>query len=139
MIQSVLSHLHFDGRADEAIALYQHALGATVDACMRWSEMPGGGCPAGEAGKVMHARLSLGKGALLLADVPKHAPHPARPNGTLLLDFDDAEELQRCFAALAEGGRVLMAVHDAFWGAKFGLLEDKLGVAWMLTCPNPAG
>ena len=27
-----------------------------------------------------------------------------------------------------------MAIHDAFWGAKFGMLTDAFGVRWMFNC-----
>ena len=140
MIKSVVAHLHFDGRSDEAIALYQHALGAKVEACMRWSQRPGGAPSDEDANLVMHARLGIGQGAaLLLADVPKSAPCPGRPNGTLLLEFDHVAELTACFDKLADGGRVVMGVHAAFWGATFAMVDDRLGVSWMLICENGPG
>lgn len=134
MIKSVIAHLHFDGRAGEAIAFYQGALGAQVEARMHWSEMPGGQIAAEDASLVMHARLAVGQGVLLLADVPKDAPHRDRHNGTLMLEFDDAADLLHCFDALSQGGTVQMPVHDAFWGAKFALVDDRFGVSWMLHC-----
>ena len=33
---------------------------------------------------------------------------------------------------LAEGGRVIMAPHDTFWGAVYGALVDRFGVGWDL-------
>jgi len=29
-----------------------------------------------------------------------------------------------------------MALQDTFWGAKFGMLTDALGVQWMFNCEN---
>ncbi|MFN2440385.1 MAG: VOC family protein [Chitinophagaceae bacterium] len=49
----------------------------------------------------------------------------------LTLDVDNAEELERVFNALSEGGKVTMPLQDAFWGARFGMLTDKFGVNWM--------
>lgn len=60
---------------------------------------------------------------------------PCRVN--VLLEFDDFEEMTRSFESLAEGGEVTMALHDAFWGAKFGMCNDRFGVSWMLSCPLP--
>lgn len=136
MIKSVIAHLHFDGRGSEAISFYEQALGAKVEARMHWSEMPGCQASAEEGRLIMHARLQVEQGGLLLADVPKNAPHRDRHNGTLMLEFDDAAELERCFDALSQGGSVQMPVHDAFWGAKFALVDDRFGVAWMLHCAH---
>lgn len=38
------------------------------------------------------------------------------------------------FDALAVGGRVTMALHDAFWGARFGMLTDAFAIRWMFSC-----
>jgi len=42
-----------------------------------------------------------------------------------------AEELDKVFNALSEGGNITMPLQDAFWGARFGMLTDKYGVSWM--------
>ena len=44
--------------------------------------------------------------------------------------------MKRKFDALADGGQVGMAIHDAFWGATFGLLRDAFGVRWMFVGPK---
>lgn len=33
-------------------------------------------------------------------------------------------------------GKVIMPFADAFWGSKFGMLEDKFGLRWMVDCSN---
>jgi PhnB protein len=33
--------------------------------------------------------------------------------------------------ALGEGGTLKMPLHDAFWGARFGMLTDGFGTNWM--------
>lgn len=135
-IEALVPHLHFEGTCAEAIALYERALGATVVALMRWREMPGGGkdLPPEALDKVMHARLQVGKAALLVADTVPNAPSGPRANGSLMLEFDDPEDMAKRFDALAHGGKVTMPVHDAFWGAKFGMLVDAFGVPWMFHC-----
>lgn len=37
-------------------------------------------------------------------------------------------------AKLSEGGTLRMALHEAFWGACFGVLTDKFGIDWLLNC-----
>ena len=52
------------------------------------------------------------------------------------LQLDDNEDMKRKFDALAVGGQVQMAIHDAFWGATFGMLKDQFGIAWMFVGPK---
>ncbi len=30
-----------------------------------------------------------------------------------------------------------MALHETFWGARFGMLTDKFGIDWILNCELP--
>ena len=47
----------------------------------------------------------------------------------------ESEEIgAKYFNKLSEGGKVIMPFEDAFWGSKFGMLEDKFGVRWMVDC-----
>lgn len=137
-IKSVIPHLHFNGEAARAIELYEKALGAKVLARMTWSELPGGQkVPAADAGKIMHARLQVGEATLLLADATSSGPPGPPGNGSIMLELEDPQEMASRFDALSAGGTVTMAIHDAFWGARFGMLVDAVGVAWMFHCPNP--
>jgi PhnB protein len=40
----------------------------------------------------------------------------------------------RAWARLSEGGTVRLPLHEAFWGARFGILTDRFGVQWMPSC-----
>jgi PhnB protein len=130
-IKHVIPYIHLNGTAAKAIAHYQQALGATVvGEVMRYSQMPGGDTPAEIANLVMHCVLEVGPELLMISDAtPEHAV-PDRANLSILLEFDSPDELQRAFDALGKGGTVEMPVHDAFWGAKFGVLVDAFGVRW---------
>jgi PhnB protein len=50
------------------------------------------------------------------------------------MDFDDAADQAVKFEGLAQGGNVTMALHDTFWGARFGTLVDRYGIHWMFNC-----
>jgi PhnB protein len=45
--------------------------------------------------------------------------------------------MERVFAALSDKGTVTMAMHDAFWGGRFGMLTDRFGISWMLSYRTP--
>jgi uncharacterized glyoxalase superfamily protein PhnB len=55
-------------------------------------------------------------------------------NISINLEPDTREQTERLFAALAEDGKVGMALQDMFWGGYFGSLTDKFGVQWMVNC-----
>jgi PhnB protein len=54
------------------------------------------------------------------------------------LEPDTRAETDRLFAALAEGGKVEMALQRMFWGGYFGSLTDRFGVQWMFNCQAKA-
>jgi PhnB protein len=48
------------------------------------------------------------------------------------LNYDTVEEAESIFNSLAQGGQVTMPFGPTFWAAKFGMLVDKYGVAWII-------
>ena len=45
-----------------------------------------------------------------------------------------AQQARKVFDALAAGGKVNMPFAPPFWGGHFGMLVDKYGVPWMVSC-----
>ncbi len=138
-IQRLNPYLVFNGDAEQAIRLYQRALGATVEGLMRFGDVPGSTVAAEHRNRVTHALLHDGGGVVMISDSMPDRPVPAGSNVQVCLDFDDVEELRRRFDALAAGGKVVMAPQDTFWGATFGMLTDAHGVGWMLNCSRKKG
>ena len=50
-----------------------------------------------------------------------------------------ADEAERLFAALSEGGTVQMPIGETFWCVRFGMLTDRFGVPWMINCEKATG
>jgi PhnB protein len=136
-VNQITPYLFFNGEAEQALAFYQQALGAEIERVQRYSEMPesAGSCPARDEERIMHAHLRLGAGHLMVSDAPSDRPVPAQGNIQVTLEFDDPREMAQRFDAVAATGEVAMAIHDAFWGAKFGMLKDRFGVGWLFVCP----
>jgi len=132
-ITQLSPYVNFAGSAEKAIHFYQRTLGAKAEQVMRFGEARAMGHPCSDAHKdlIMHAVLHLGAAQLMLSDGPPGAPAPTDTNIQLSLAFDDPAELARKFAALADGGQITVPLHDAFWGAKFGMLTDAFGIRWM--------
>ena len=130
-ITTINPYLFFDGQAADAIAFYERALEGRIVRLTRFSDTPGADVAAEHANKVMHAELEAGGGTLLISDAI-HAPAP-KPgdNVAVCLQYKGRGEVDRHFAAMADGGAVVEPLQDTFWGARFGMLVDRFGLHWM--------
>ena len=68
----VQPYLFFEGRAEEAVAFYQKALGAEVTMLMRYKDGPDGGnnsmLPPNSGEKIMHMSLKVGDAFVMGSD-----------------------------------------------------------------------
>ncbi|MFZ2008302.1 MAG: VOC family protein [Stellaceae bacterium] len=128
----VQPYLFFNGSCDEAIEFYQKTLGAEVMMLMRFKQMPDQSMVKPEtAEKVMHARVRIGDAIVLMSD--GMCQGDAKFDGfSLTLSLATAEEVDRRFNALAEGGQVRMPLDKTFFSPRFGMLTDKFGVGWIV-------
>jgi PhnB protein len=138
-IQNLNPYLIFNGTAEQAIRLYESALGAKTEGLMRYAEVPGEKTAPEYANKVIHAMLQIGGGIVMVSDAGPGSPVAEESNVHVCLQFDDVAEMTKKFEALAKGGEVTMPLADTFWGAHFGMLTDAYGVRWMFNAQlNPA-
>jgi PhnB protein len=107
---------------------------------MRYGEVPASAGKVSPENKdrVIHALFRFDGAVVMVSDVPADMPATAGDNVQVNLDFDDVEDMTRKFDALAATGRVKMGLHDAFWGARFGMLVDEFGIHWMFHCATKA-
>lgn len=130
-VSSLDPYLIFNGNASEAIAYYEKAIGAKVVQVSRYSDAPEGTHPPEVANHVMHARLEIDGHALLISDDNPGNEVTPGSNFWVTLQYPDTAQVDQHFAALAEGGSVVQALTDTFWGARFGMLTDRFGIRWM--------
>lgn len=130
-------HLNFDGNCRAAFDYYEKCLGGKVKMSMTYGESPmAAHLPAEDHGKVMHAALEIGDQLLTGSDVP--AGRYGKPQGfDVLLSLDTAEEAERIFKALEDGGSVQMPLQETFWALRFGMVTDRFGIPWMVNCSKP--
>ncbi len=131
----VQPYLFFGGRCEEAIEFYRTAIGAEVQMLMRYKESPDPphpGLPDCFEEKVMHARFRIGETTVMASD--GMCEGEANFDGfSLSVTVPDEAEAERVFAALGEGGLVTMPLEKTFWAPKFGMLQDRFGVGWMVS------
>ena len=131
---SIQPYLNFGGRCEEAVEFYRKALGAELRMMMRFKEAPekDSDLPECFQDKVMHASLQIGETVLMASD--------GRCDGaqsfegfSLSITVADEAEAERVFAALSDGGLVTQPLEETFWSPKFGMLQDRFGVSWMVS------
>jgi uncharacterized glyoxalase superfamily protein PhnB len=119
-------HLVCAGAAD-AIDFYVKAFGAT-----EMIRLPG------PDGKLMHASVSInGSSVMLVDEMLEHGIKSPKTLGgtpvTIHLIVPDVDAFVD--KAVAAGAKVTMPVEDAFWGDRYGVLEDPFGHSWSVATP----
>jgi PhnB protein len=126
----LIPYVHFAGNAEEALNFYAEVLGAEILTIQRYADAP---VPSDEdyKQKIMHARLKVGETVLMVSDVFKGQPVSTNGNVDLSVEVESEEKIHSVFNKMSEGGKVVFPLEKQFWGAIFGMIEDKFGVKWM--------
>src|SRR5262249_5261227 len=96
----VQPYLFFEGRCEEAVAVYQQELGAAAVALMRWRDSPDPAMAAhAEPDSVMHARFRIGTTELFASD-GRGSGQPTFGGFALSLEVDDGTDADKKFHAL---------------------------------------
>jgi len=128
----VQTYLMMDGRAEEAIEFYKKTLGATVTMLMRFKESPDPHmCSPGAENKIMHAYMNIGETGVMISD-GRNTGQPKFDGFALSIGTKTEAEADKLFNALGDGGKVTMPQSKTFFSARFGMLQDKFGVHWMI-------
>ena len=132
----VQPYLFFNGKCEEALEFYRQAVGAEVEMMMRFKDSPEpctppGGLPAGYETRIMHANLRVGTTSFMASDGCS-AEQPNFQGFSLALTVASEGEADGAFGALAAGGKVGMPLTRTFWSPRFGMVEDRYGVSWMV-------
>ncbi|WP_018267005.1 MULTISPECIES: VOC family protein [Methylosinus] len=132
-------YLFFSGRADEAIAFYQKALGAEVQFLLRFDESPEPPPPGALAPdwgrKIMHSCLRIGDSEIFLSDGCETAA--ARFEGFgVSLEAKSPAQAESFYGALLDGGEARVPLGETFFATSFGMAVDRFGVLWMIIVPK---
>ena len=128
---TVNAYLNFPGTCAEAFGAYEKILGGKILAMMKAEDPNMGG--ADFVGMIMHARMSIGGNLLMGSDAPP-SRYKQSQGFSVSVMVDTPEEADRIYAALAEGGTQTMPIGETFWARRFGMCQDRFGIAWMVNC-----
>lgn len=102
---------------------------------MRFKESPEpplpGAVPPGFENKIMHASFHVGQTTVLASDGCS-ADKLGFQGFSLSLSVPTEAEADRAFNTLADGGQVKMPLMKTFFSPRFGMLEDRFGIGWII-------
>ena len=129
-------YLNFKNEATEAITFYETVFDTKCEGKMTFGEAPANPeYPTPESWKdlVMNASMKIEGTYVMFSDMPDGIGVNLEKgnNVSLVVSTDDEEKIDRLFARLSEGGKVIMPLGETFWSKKYGSLVDKYGVNWM--------
>jgi PhnB protein len=134
----LLTYVNYNGKCAEAFRFYEKHLGGKILTMKTHGEFPqpNPNVPPEWKDAILHARIDIGGTPLLGADIPNAEP---MKSAYLTLMLDTAEEAERVYAVLSEGGQVFMPINETFFAFRFAMLRDQFGTSWMLLNEKPMG
>jgi len=121
------TYLSFPGTCAEALADYARILGGTIVHLHPWGDSG----PAGFEDRIIHGEWRVDGTVVFACDAPPDRFEPAQGT-SLSWNTTDPAEAERVFAALADGGRVLLPFGPAPWSAGYGMCVDRHGIPWQV-------
>jgi PhnB protein len=127
-------YINYKGNCREAFRFYEQHLGGKITMINTFRELPdAANIPEERKDDVLHARIEIGGAVLMGADIPQAEP---MRSAYLSLRVNSAEEAERLYALLAEGGEIFMKMEQTFFASRFAMLRDRFGTSWMLLHEN---
>lgn len=128
------TYLNYGGNCEQAFRFYEEHLGGAITMLMRHGEQPDArNVPPEWKNAVLHARMTLGGTEIFGADIPPDRFQPMR-SAYLSLTVNSAEEAERVYALLKDGGQIFMKMEETFFASRFAMLRDRFGTSWMILC-----
>jgi PhnB protein len=129
-------YLSFKGDCEAAFRFYQATFNGTLGELFRYAGSPmEKDVPADWGDKIMHGSVTILGHTLMGADNPPDKYE--RPQGfSLALNLADAQEAERIYRALSDGGKVIVPLAKTFWAERFGMVIDRFGAPWAINCES---
>ncbi len=134
-------YLNFDGNCMQAFDFYKSVFKKDFQFVGKFDEMPSyeGAPPVSDdlKGKIMHISLPISKETILMGSDTGgewSSSFKQGNNFSISVGTKSIEEADEIFNALADGGEITMPIEKTFWESYFGMLTDKFGIAWQVSC-----
>ncbi|HWB28466.1 MAG TPA: VOC family protein [Chitinophagaceae bacterium] len=133
---TINAYIGFQGQCREAMEFYKDCIGGELSFITVADTPISAQCPESIQGQIMHSSLVKGPFVLMGTDMTAPGDYIKGNNVALSVNCSSGEEINNLFEKLSEGGKVIDSLKAQFWGALFGVLEDKYGIRWMLNYDN---
>ena len=129
-----IPYLFFNRNCREAVNFYKDLFGCRLISITTYGETPMADTIKPEdRDNVVNAQLEFPGGSIMMAGDAHSMYEYTGVNGlTICLNFDTVEEAEAAFNGLAEGGKITMPFSESFWAKKFGMVDDKFGIPWII-------
>ncbi|NMD72640.1 VOC family protein [Bacillus sp. DNRA2] len=129
-------YVNYRGVCEQAFRFYEQHLGGKITSIMTFKQLPDPtNVPEGRENDILHATIEIGDTVLRGADIPYAEP---MRSAYLTLRVNSAEEAERIYTLLSEGGETFMPMEETFFALRFAQLRDRFGTSWMLMCEHPS-
>ena len=116
------------GKAQAALDFWIETVpGSRIDSVERFG--PDG---PGPEGTILRAHAVIAGQKVMVHDSFLTHGFDFTPSWSFFLDVADRAAFDRLFAALSEGGGVLMPPDDYGWSSRFGWASDRFGISWQV-------
>jgi len=133
MTTQINAYIGFNGKCREAMNFYKNCLGGELTVQTVGGSPIEKEFPEGMKDQILHSSL-MRNGTLMLMATDCSAPggFVEGNNIALSLNCSSEEEINTFYSMLSEGGKIIDPLKQQFWGALFGVFDDKYGIRWML-------
>lgn len=137
-MKSILVYLTFNGNCREAFNLYKNIFGGDFSSMEKYRDMPpreGYEVSEDKKEKIMPVSLRINDETVLMGSDSNSYSGDINfgDNISLTVNAKDKEEADRLFNELSDGGKITMPMSNTFWGAYFGMVNDKFDINWMIS------
>ena len=132
-----IQKLCFSGEAKEALEEYKRAFGCTVRSLLYYSDAVKNGWKQPDAEKealIYHSEIMFGEQEVRINDLSDEEEVNLTKKVIHIIGFDTAEEVEKAFSVLSEGGEVIKPLERPPYMVIIGTVKDRFGVQWELMC-----
>lgn len=136
-MSTINAYINFNGQCREAMTFYRECFGGELT-LLEVAGSPMEPYHQGPKDQIYHSALVSGPIVLMGTDMTGPAGYTKGNNVSMAIGCSSAEDAQKFFAHLTQGGNVRMPLAKTFWAELFGDVVDKFGIDWMLNYDLPA-
>ena len=127
-MQKIVPHLWFDNQAREAAEFYVSAFGngSKITGSTTLHDTPSGDVDSATFQLLGYSFMAISAGPMFTLN----------PSISFFVQIEPADEVDRLWNELIEGGQVMMPLDTYPWSERYGWLQDRYGLTWQISLGN---